>query len=348
MKKLVGLFAILLLSGVNIASAQETWSGTNSAPVAVDDLVVTDEWKMVETNVILNDTDADWDNLIITWLSNIVNWTWLISWSWKLVKFTPNVDFNWTWSYDYTVSDWSLTDTGRVIVTVKPVNDLPIAIDDVFSMQKNTSKTFNLILNDEDVDWDDLTITSLWTILNWVWTITAAWTWVKITPTTNFQWIISFNYTISDWNWWTDEWNVKITVNNTASDEDENEDEENENEDNDNYGKTNSYWKWNWKAYWRWSGNSYWEKFKTRWNLYKVRYKNTIEHKYWNMISKFTDEKLKIVIWRIDDLVVEINTWDYSSDTKEKYNTMLLAIRELVVENLNDSSNVVDIDALFE
>jgi hypothetical protein len=40
MKKLVGLFAILLLSGINIASAVEE---TNTAPVAVDDLVITDE-----------------------------------------------------------------------------------------------------------------------------------------------------------------------------------------------------------------------------------------------------------------------------------------------------------------
>jgi hypothetical protein len=74
--------------------------------------------------------------------------------------------------------------------------------------------------------------------------------------------------------------------------------------------------------------------------------KNQYKAKYGNVISKMSDDKLNILIEKIDLLSEKVNAWNYSQVTKQKYNSILSALRELAVENLWE--NEINIDNLFE
>lgn len=405
MKKITILIISFVLFGFSTTLADETQTGSNTAPVAVNDSAITLEDTSVEINLVLNDTDVDLDTLTLTWVLNFLNWSWVVNSAHTWVIFTPNHNFFWTWSFDYIVSDWSLTDTWSVLITVNPVNDAPIAVDDNFSMFKNTSMLLNLLSNDSDVDSNNLKIIALSNILNWTWLINSAGTWVTFTPNTDFVWVISFTYTLNDWSL-SDTWNVKITVKNPVIDDnDEDEDDDNDNNDDDNSVKNlqkefikkfkdlqDEYKDLMWNSMYRneylmkkeqlrseyllklkelnnnrkaqkeikkeikreekeikKQNNKNWFKYKFKWDVSLQEYKLKHQAKYWNLITSLSQEKLKIVVWRIDSLITQVNNnTSYSSDVKQTINTILLALRELIVDNINDPSNIIDIDSLFE
>ncbi len=70
--------------------------------------------------------------------------------------YTPNANFNGTDTFDYTVTDGTLTDVGTLTITVNPVNDAPVAVDDAITTNENTpvNSTFDLQANDTDADGD--------------------------------------------------------------------------------------------------------------------------------------------------------------------------------------------------
>ncbi|MCV5745127.1 cadherin-like domain-containing protein, partial [Escherichia coli] len=77
----------------------------------------------------------------------------------KLV-FTPAENFNGEATITYIVTDGDLTDEANVTVTVTPVNDSPVAVDDTVSTQEDTVVTIDVLPNDSDVDGDKLSIQS--------------------------------------------------------------------------------------------------------------------------------------------------------------------------------------------
>ena len=63
-------------------------------------------------------------------------------------------------SFDYTVTDGSLSDTGTLTITVTGINDAPVANDDVSSTTENSAILVDVTTNDTDVDnGADLTLT---------------------------------------------------------------------------------------------------------------------------------------------------------------------------------------------
>lgn len=68
----------------------------------------------------------------------------------------------------------------------------------------------------------------------------------------------------------------------------------------------------------------------------KSRYKNSVETKYSPMIKSLNDESLNVLITKIDDLIEKVNTWDYSTEVKEKYTALLLILKELAVDNVDE------------
>ncbi len=68
----------------------------------------------------------------------------------------------------------------------------------------------------------------------------------------------------------------------------------------------------------------------------KNRYKDDISTKYWNTISKISDTNLENLISRIDESIESINNSLYSDSVKEKYTSILLALRELTIYNLSN------------
>jgi VCBS repeat-containing protein len=68
------------------------------------------------------------------------------------VTYAPNLNFHGTDSFTYTVSDGELADTANVTVTVTPVNDAPVGVDDSASTAEDTPVSIPVLANDSDVD----------------------------------------------------------------------------------------------------------------------------------------------------------------------------------------------------
>ncbi|HMN93382.1 MAG TPA: Ig-like domain-containing protein, partial [Hydrogenophaga sp.] len=134
----------------------------NDAPVAVDDVAETDEDTPVTIAVLANDTDVDGDALTVT-SAVAANGTVVINAD-GTITYTPNADFNGTDTISYEISDGQGgTATATVTVTVNPVNDAPVAVDDVFTAAAGApaSVVGNALGNDVDPDGDDLTVTAV-------------------------------------------------------------------------------------------------------------------------------------------------------------------------------------------
>ena len=71
------------------------------------------------------------------------------------VSYTPNANFFGADSFTYTISDGSNTDTATVNVTVTPVNDPPVAVNDAYATANVAAP--GVLANDSDIDGDSLT-----------------------------------------------------------------------------------------------------------------------------------------------------------------------------------------------
>ena len=174
----------------------------NDAPVAVDDTATTAEdtaATVPAATLLANDTDLDAGaTLTVTAVSGATNGT--VALAGTTVTFTPTANFNGTAGFDYTVSDGTLTDVGHVTVTVTPVNDAPVAVDDTRTINEDAVTTItaaSLTANDTDVDTGTtLTVTAVSGATNG--TVALAGTTITFTPTANFNGTAGFDYTVSD------------------------------------------------------------------------------------------------------------------------------------------------------
>ena len=169
----------------------------NDPPVAVDDAAITDEDTAVTFPVLDNDTDADGDMLTVT-AASAPNGTVVINAD-GTVTYTPNANFNGIDTVTYSISDGNGgTDTAMLVITVDPVNDPPIAVDDVATGNEDQPLTIPLLGNDTDVDGDDLTVTTA-TSPDGTVTINPDGT-ITFTPNANFNGPTTITYEISDGN----------------------------------------------------------------------------------------------------------------------------------------------------
>ena len=78
------------------------------------------------------------------------------------LSFVPAANFNGTTAFDFTATDneGAVSPSVSAPITVAPVNDAPVAVDDIAATPINTSTTISVLGNDSDVDGDTLTVTS--------------------------------------------------------------------------------------------------------------------------------------------------------------------------------------------
>ncbi len=182
--------------------------GTNDSPVANNDSATTNEDNPVIIQVLFNDSDPDGDNLNVASTTNPANG--IVTNNGNNVTYTPDVNFNGTDTFDYTVSDGNGgTDTARVTITINLQNDVPVANDDGATTPEDTGVTIDVLGNDSDVDGDSLTVSSVTQPSNG--TVTNNGTDVTYSPNANFSGTDTFNYTINDGNGGTA--NAIVTVN---------------------------------------------------------------------------------------------------------------------------------------
>ena len=181
----------------------------NTDPLAVDDVAETDEDTAVIIDVLGNDSDPEGDALTVTDATS-PNGTVVINGDGTL-EFTPNADFNGDAVINYTISDGNGgTDDATVTVTVNPVNDDPVAVDDADDTPFETPVTIDVLANDSDVDGDDLTVTAA-TSADGTVTINDDGT-LTFTPADGFEGDATINYTITDGNGGFDDAVVTVTV----------------------------------------------------------------------------------------------------------------------------------------
>ncbi|WP_425264557.1 tandem-95 repeat protein [Vibrio parahaemolyticus] len=127
------------------------------------------------------------------------------------VTYTPNDNYHGADSFTYIVTSGGVSESTTVSVDVTPVNDAPVAKDDIATTQEDTAVTIDVLPNDTDVDGDKLSIQSA--------SVPEAQGKVEIvdgklvfTPAENFNGDAEITYTLTD-GALTDQATVKVTVN---------------------------------------------------------------------------------------------------------------------------------------
>ncbi|WP_411058739.1 tandem-95 repeat protein, partial [Vibrio parahaemolyticus] len=182
----------------------------NDAPNAENDVITTEEDTAVTIDVLVNDSDVEGDALSIQSASVPKEQGTVEVVDGKLV-FTPAENFNGEATISYIVTDGDLTDEAKVSVTVTPVNDSPVAVDDTTSIQEDTAVTIDVLTNDTDVDGDKLSIESA-SVPKEQGTVEVVDGKLVFTPAENFNGHAEITYTVTDGEL-TDEAKVTVTVN---------------------------------------------------------------------------------------------------------------------------------------
>ena len=186
---------------------------TNDAPVAADDAVETQEDTPVVIQVLEGDTDADGDELTVTEVGDPANGTVALDTATGEVTYTPAGEYSGPDSFTYTIGDpKGATSTATVNVTVTPVNDAPVAVDDAAETDEDASVIIPVLVNDTDADGDELTVTEVGDPANGTVVFDAGTGEVTYTPNADYNGPDSFTYTIGDGEGATSTATVNVTV----------------------------------------------------------------------------------------------------------------------------------------
>jgi len=149
----------------NTVTVDLTVTAVNDAPAAVADTYSVnedDKLSVAGPGVLANDTDIDGDPLTAALVTGPANGTLTLNADGSF-DYTPDTDFNGADSFTYKANDGTLDgNTVTVNLTVNPVNDAPVAGDDVYSVNEDTKLSIaapGILNNDTDLDGDTLTVT---------------------------------------------------------------------------------------------------------------------------------------------------------------------------------------------
>ena len=130
----------------------------NTAPVAKADSFALDEDTTARINVLANDTDAEGNPLTATVVTGPLHGT-LVKNADGSFNYTPHKDWYGTDSFTYLANDGKAnSNLATVTLTVKPVNDAPVANNASYTVSKDGSIKIDLRGLTSDVDGDCLTL----------------------------------------------------------------------------------------------------------------------------------------------------------------------------------------------
>jgi VCBS repeat-containing protein len=130
----------------------------NGPPDAIGDSYTTDEdmtLTVAAPGVLANDTDPDGDSLTVILVSEPANGTVTLNAEGSF-EYEPNPNFNGSDSFTYQASDGAVSSVAVVVsITVNPVNDAPVAVDDSYSVNEDETLDVSIpgvLANDLDAD----------------------------------------------------------------------------------------------------------------------------------------------------------------------------------------------------
>ena len=137
----------------------------NLPPVAVADAYETNEdvaLIIAAPGVLENDSDPNGDAITAILVSEPEHGTLALAANGGFV-YSPNADWNGTDTFTYKASDGTLeSEDATVTITVNPVNDAPVAVDDAYTVAEDTLLSIaapGVLANDSDIDGDVLNAT---------------------------------------------------------------------------------------------------------------------------------------------------------------------------------------------
>jgi VCBS repeat-containing protein len=184
--------------GAASALVTVTVTPVNHPPVAVDDLATTPHDTSVTIPVLANDSDPDGDPLTITSASTTNG---VVSVAGTNLLYIPAAGFRGRLVLHYSISDGQGgAASALVTVTVTPLNLPPVAVNDSFTLGKNTSLTVaapGVLGNDTDPDNDPLTAARLTDPLHGTLAFNSDGSFTY-TPASNYFGADSFTYAAND------------------------------------------------------------------------------------------------------------------------------------------------------
>lgn len=143
-------------------------------------------------------TWSDNEGDMLTYTASVLptNWT-LVLFANGSFTYTPNSNYFWSDSFDFRANDGAISSApATVSLTINSVGDAPIAINDNYTLNQDTTLYIPVRSNDNDVDSTVLTFTGYINPSNGV--ISISGTWFDYTPNTGYIGWDSFSYQLID------------------------------------------------------------------------------------------------------------------------------------------------------
>ncbi len=188
-----------------VATVTITVNSVNDLPTAVNDEYSTDEdtpLTIPAPGVLGNDSDVEGDPLTASIVTGPLNGAVTMNSDGSFV-YTPNANYSGIDGFSYLANDGSGDSmlVASVTITVNAVNDDPVAADDAYSVDEDTTlsidATAGVLANDTDVDGDILTAALVSGPANGTLTLNTDGSF-DYTPNANFNGSDSFTYSVSD------------------------------------------------------------------------------------------------------------------------------------------------------
>ena len=212
-------------AATDIGTVSITINPVQDEPVAADDAFTGDEDTQIVGNVLNDngsgaDSDADGDALtVVPAIINTANGGTVNLLADGSFTYDPAANYNGPDTFDYTLQDGNGgTDTGTVSLTINPVQDDPIAVDDAVSGEEDTRIFGNVLDNngfgfDSDPDGDRLSIVpDIFVTANGGTVSIQANGSFTYDPASNYNGPDTFDYTLQDGNGGSDTGTVHVTL----------------------------------------------------------------------------------------------------------------------------------------
>ena len=170
------------------ATVSVSVTDANDPPYAVDDEITVAEDETVSFYVLSNDSDPEGETIyvlsVLPATHGVVSGPGLS----YVLTYTPKPNFNGEDFFVYKIRDWSFGEnSATVMITVTPVDDPPVAVNDAATVTEDSAATaVNVLANDTDVDGGPKSIDSVTQPANGTVVITGGGTGLTYQPNANY------------------------------------------------------------------------------------------------------------------------------------------------------------------